>query len=186
MQIEEQVREVISILKDQFGEVPDGLRAGASEAKIAFAEEVIGLRLPDDLRRLLRMHDGEDYNATNVLLGGRSWLMPTTEITKQVRELCGLAARSGRLDVADETGIEVIGPAKPCYWNRRWIPFWTFDSPWAIDMDPAAGGAEGQVLAVVWDDGVVRVEFESLTAMFASYLAALRRGERRFVGALSS
>lgn len=51
-------------------------------------------------------------------------------------------------------------------------------------MDPAPGGKQGQVIAVAWDDMEVRVEFESVEAMLASYLTTLKRGERRFSAAL--
>jgi cell wall assembly regulator SMI1 len=184
MQIESTIRDIQAVLTERFGEAPDGLHAGASEAKIAQLEQAIGTTVSEEVRSLLRLHDGESHRAETFLLGGRTWLLSSAEIAAEHRELCELARRSARLDVLDPGKVTAVGHVKPCYWNRRWVPFWTFDSPWAIDMDPPQGGRIGQVITVFWDDMEVRVEFGSLGEMFSSYLVALKSGERRFSAAL--
>lgn len=65
------------------------LRPGLDEERIVVAEGVLGLRLPDDYRAFLQLHDGQELDmddgvaGLSVLPGGAAWFVPLDRVLAQ-------------------------------------------------------------------------------------------------------
>ncbi|MEJ0058142.1 MAG: SMI1/KNR4 family protein [Terricaulis sp.] len=135
------------------------LAAGASAAEIAETERVIGVALPADLVHLLSRHNGS--SEAQVLPGWE--LFSADRIVREWRVWEEL-----RRDEFVPDGL-TCNPAGPIrgdeWWRLGWIPF-TGDgggNHLCIDMDPAPGGAVGQIITMWHDDETREVVAPSLT-----------------------
>lgn len=123
------------------------LRPAATADSLSALEARLGLRLPEELSKLLGWHDGQDQRAAPLF--GDMAFMAAQQIALDAAVLGDLAA-AGNFDgrrTAPEPGI------KAGWWNPRWIPFAVNASGdhLCLDMDPAPGGAPGQVIAFYHD-----------------------------------
>ncbi|APR84740.1 glucan synthase 1-related protein [Minicystis rosea] len=124
------------------------LRPPATPEQIAAAEAKLGVRFPDDVRALYRLHDGQGRDGSG-LLGGWTWLdlahvVSEWQIWKDLLDKGTFGANDG-----GDPGPGVRGN----WWNPRWIPL-TYSGSGdhhCIDLAPADGGAEGQIIRM-WHD----------------------------------
>jgi cell wall assembly regulator SMI1 len=126
---------------------PTYLDRGATEEEVAAAEREVGCDFPEDLRHLLRRHNGSlEYQA----LPG--WeLFSTARIASEWKtweDLYRMEFKPGKVKCEPE------GPIKGDeWWRLRWIPF-TGDgggNHLCVDMDPPFSGVKGQVITM-WHD----------------------------------
>jgi cell wall assembly regulator SMI1 len=128
---------------------------GLTEAQICAAEEVLGHRLPDDVRESYKIRNG-----LRIDIYGFGYLLPLVRPKKQ------LGTKFGNRNVVEEwrdykKAIESLnwqtvpvkpkGPIADIYWTRDWIPL--FDDlqgnmHW-LDMNPPKRGVIGQIID--WD-----------------------------------
>jgi cell wall assembly regulator SMI1/nucleoid DNA-binding protein len=78
----------------------------------------------------------------------------------------------------DPGRYDAVGPVRPVYLHPRWIPFaWDgAGNHLCLDLAPAAGGAEGQVVEFVHDDGKRQVLAPSFTAWLTGIADRLEQG----------
>jgi cell wall assembly regulator SMI1 len=127
------------------------LASGASSDDIKTAEEAVGCEFPPDLRYFLGLHNGS--NEYQVLPGWE--LFATDRIVDEWKIWEELYRTQFK---PDNTNCAPNGPIKADeWWRLRWVPF-TGDGGGdhlCVDMDPAAGGAHGQVITM-WHDAANR------------------------------
>ncbi|MET7997995.1 SMI1/KNR4 family protein [Amycolatopsis sp. NPDC005232] len=150
--------------------------AGRTEAEIAAAEERIGARLPEDLRALYRVADGDPEQVG--LLGPYS-CNDLDQVVSDYTE--GLPGSYGWEDSVSDTGVVFeplpFGHVKRLSRNDWWV---TFGSDRAMnflftDLDPAPSGRAGQVVEYGRDvHGPLRYVAPSVTAMLTEVVEALR------------
>ena len=130
------------------------LRPPATLNQIGAAEAVLGVQLPDDVRALYRLHDGNG-RAGSGLLGGWTWLDLATVVDEWNvwKEL---------LDKGTFEGAETSPASGVCgdWWNTKWIPI-TYSGAGdhhCVDLAPVEGGTSGQIIEMWHDmDGRPRV-----------------------------
>ncbi|HEL4260155.1 TPA: SMI1/KNR4 family protein [Stenotrophomonas maltophilia] len=126
------------------------LRSGASEGELVELEAQLGVPLPDLLRHLLKIHDGQD--GAGFLFG--SQMLSATEILRKWQGWREIEADGMNEHCAEFMASSPGGVVKPMYTNARWIPL-THDgggNHMGLDFDPDDGGAEGQMIAFGADE----------------------------------
>ena len=151
--------------------------AGADD--IAGIVSTTGLEVPEALRVLLEMHDGQTAPS---LFGGSFDFLSSFEIAAHwemhVAVLAQLPAEAltGVFDpltmVRCDTGV------RPLIANRKWLPFADSNGNTTryIDFDPAAGGRPGQVIEVDPEATEWRVLAPSFDAFLIGCLVAGGKG----------
>jgi cell wall assembly regulator SMI1 len=130
----------------------DDLNPPATDAEIATLQQQLGVTLPADYVQVLQQHNGQRGLADG-LFDGQEFLS-TQNVFEQWRLWKGLhdAGQFKSMRSSPAQGV------RDDWWNPRWIPF-THDgggNHLCLDLDPAAGGAVGQVITL-WHDGGERV-----------------------------
>ncbi|MFJ1767262.1 SMI1/KNR4 family protein [Amycolatopsis sp. NPDC088138] len=155
------------------------LPPGRTEADLAAAEARIGVRLPEDLRALYLLADGDPEDAG--LLGPYS-PEPLARLVGNYEE--GEPGSYGWEDAPDDDGVvfETVpfGHVKRLSRNDWWVTFGSDrgGNYVAVDLDPAERGRSGQVLEYGRDIyGPLRYVAGSVTAMLTEVVEALRAGK---------
>jgi len=132
-------------------EIHASLRPGVPDAEIEALEERIGVRLPDDVRESLRIHDGQEHGTAGLYEG--SELLSTRHIADEWQVWKELLD-DGTFDDWERNPDPGV---RADWWNPRWIPL-THDAGGnhdCLDLDPAPGGREGQIISL-WHDEATR------------------------------
>jgi cell wall assembly regulator SMI1 len=135
----------------------DDLNPPATDAEIATLQQQLGVSLPADYVQALKTHNGQRGLADG-LFDGQEFLS-AQNVVEQWRIWKGLhdAGRFKAMHSAPAPGV------RDDWWNPRWIPF-THDgggNHHCLDLDPAEGGAVGQVITLWHDAGERTVEGHS-------------------------
>jgi cell wall assembly regulator SMI1 len=154
--------------------VADGLNPPAREVDLAEAEVVLGVRLPEAVRRAYLRHDGQRRDAP-WMFDGSEWLS-LNRIQEEWRVWKEL------LDDGDFDGSEGEGDGETVrtdWWNAGWIPL-TYDGSGnhhCVDMAPGPRGNVGQIIEMWHDDGARPVVATSFEAWIGGFADALEAGE---------
>lgn len=73
----------------------DNLRPPATEAELSALEAAMGRPLPEDLRALLSIHDGENDGWVPSAFPDSHWLLPTAQIESLWEQQASLAEEMG-------------------------------------------------------------------------------------------
>jgi cell wall assembly regulator SMI1 len=154
------------------------LADGATEAELSSAEAKLGLKLPSDVRESYLLHNGSNDCAVFV----NHVLLPLEQIMNTWRMWNDLL-RQGSFRGGDKPR-ELVGPIRPVWWNRRWIPFSQDGSgdSYCIDLDPLQQGHLGQVIDHSHEVGPVRVLAPSFSEFLSMFAADLETGKYRYDG----
>ena len=176
------------------------LNPGAAEADIERVEAAIGARLPDDLRTLYRIADGQADPWADGATGegrwaamfGRERFLPLDEALAEWRfwhDGIWLPEQEHGGFPADHD-VREGDPVDPVYWKPGWFTFAGSDggNGYAVDLDPPRGGTYGQVVLVGSDEWERRVVASSVTELMADAARLLdpdepHRFEREEAGA---
>lgn len=153
-----------------------GLRAGASVEEINAAEKMLGIELPSDVRSSYEIHNG----STNALFPMGYYLLSLEEIVDEHDVWCGLLSA----DELPQSNPESVGPIKQVWWSPRWIPI-THSGGGdhdCIDLEPAVGGAAGQIIVFDHERGPRRVSATNFTTWLQEFSNSLLQGELQFDG----
>ena len=136
----------------------DNLAPPATEAELAEAERVIGDSLPDDVKAVLRMHNGQKVTATPSGADEGIPCLPTLSFLstahiasewKSWDDLRREAAPGELEEIEGGTFASAEGKVKPIYTSPGWIPLWgggTAADYIGVDLDPDAGGRRAQII----------------------------------------
>jgi cell wall assembly regulator SMI1 len=122
------------------------LPQGATEADVARAERLMGMRLPDDLRESYRRHDGSN----EVWLFDQGFILPLggEDPGNEFMSVVGLWDKMREVGhQLEREDTEVKGPIRDGWWRPGWAPL-TEDWSGAficVDLDPPTQGVIGQV-----------------------------------------
>jgi cell wall assembly regulator SMI1 len=173
-------------LKDAGMGLADVFGPPATDAEVAEVETALGRKLPDDYRRFLTTVGGQRFISTGEEEGYLAQLV-------QNLELLGPAHAHGEWQtMVEEWGdegpgpIAAEGPVKPLYKHALWWPITCIlgsSQYHCLDLDPAAGGAVGQVIWMADDDEERRVVAPSFGAFLVMLAEALDGAEPAEEGA---
>lgn len=134
-----------AVLQERVPRLYKSLNPPATEAQIKWAEDMLGMDFPIDLRAAYMRHNGQRCVGSPV-----GWL-DIERVVRQAEEnaevLRGLL-KDGCEDILQAPAV--IGQNQKTrldWWSSRWIPFSRNSSGWqvCVDMDPAPAGVVGQV-----------------------------------------
>lgn len=176
----------VTRLTSEFAELYAGIKGGPppwagglSEAALAAAEARIGVRLPEDLRALYLVADG-DMRESGLL--GPYCHESLGRLVHNYLE--GEPGSCGWDDDPDDDGVVFetppFGHVKRLSRNDWWVTFGTdvAGNYLLVDLDPAERGQAGQVLEYGRDVyGPPRYVAPSITAMLTEVVEALRAGK---------
>lgn len=149
------------------------LNPGASEEEIAALEREVGLRLPDDVRESLRIHDGQAPDAPGLI--NACELLSTARIAGEWRAWKELLDGGDFDDAESDPAPGIRGD----WWNAAWIPL-THDfggNHDCLDLDPAPGGRAGQIISMWHDDAERRVLAGSFREWLSAFADGLENGD---------
>jgi cell wall assembly regulator SMI1 len=127
------------------------LRPPATEAQILAVESEFGMRLPDSLRELYLLHDGQDQLTMTAPLFSSEPLAPLSRaiaVWRDQRDEWGLTAGHADLVGWEEMNADPELRAVPA--DIRWFPFGVFTFEYKqglwVDLNPIPGQPSGQVM----------------------------------------
>ncbi len=166
--VEQRWNTIRAWLEDGHADALEMFHGPAAPEAIANAERELGRTLPDDYRRFLVLHDGQDDGAPMV---GSCALYPVGTLAAEYEWLHGLYEEEGTID-ADLAGTGV----RPVQCARGWIPIGRSARGrdfLCLDLEPAPGGRSGQIiqLSVDLDDRpLIAPSFADLLSVFFTQL----------------
>ncbi len=147
----------------------------ASAKAIAAAEKALGRTLPDDYKRFLAMHNGQDTGGPMV---ESATLLRVQEIAARHKRLSKLEAGED-----EESEYDTDNKVKGVFYSPGWIPIGC--SPrgrdfLCLDFDPAKGGKPGQVILFVIDFNERFQVAPSFAELLTVFLKEAKAGEIDF------
>ena len=147
------------------------LAAPASEAEIADLEQIIGLRLPNDLMASLRCHNGQRDPSRLWSLTDGGMLLSTSQIAESWQ-------------IGDSVHLDLLSQRPPVpgyrpapWWKATLIPFTDAEGDMlCIDTDAALGSHSGQVIWHGHDDSLSAPIAESYALWLANVASRIRKG----------
>lgn len=147
-------------------------RPAAGADDIANAERALKVNFPDDYKTFLSIHDGQNEFAA--MVGGGA-LLPIEEVTSTWRRIQGEQTKLNPERV--DQGIRAVD----C--SSGWIPISRSARGrdyLCIDLDPAQGGVQGQIIEYVVDSNERRLIAKSFADLLSLYFVQLQSGELTF------
>ena len=156
------------------------LNPGADDAALDRVEAAIGRELPEDLRALYRVADGQadpwaegarGGEARWAAMFGRERFLSLDEALAEWRfwhdEIWLPEQAHGGFSTDQD--VREGDPVDPVYWKPGWFTFAGSDggNGYAVDLDPPRGGTYGQVVVVGSDEWERRVVASSVTELLA-------------------
>lgn len=130
------------------------LQPGATDEDFQLLEDALNIKLPEELKSLYRVYNGQDWDLGVDSFVRNLVLSPTHKIIEDWKFL---------QEEVDEDGMQpdTTKEIKPYIWNSKWIPIADNGGGdhLCIDMDPSEAGTNGQIL-YYWHDW----EYRSLEA----------------------
>ncbi|SFF19824.1 Cell wall assembly regulator SMI1 [Paenibacillus algorifonticola] len=137
------MEEIKELLKEELPQLAASLNGPATEAEIAQVESRLGISLPDELRSLYLLHNGEESMGPGLFMGLR--FLPLEELAAEWQVWADLEA-----DFGEESGHYSVplGWIEERYINRGWLPISEDGggNHLGVDMAPASSGVTGQII----------------------------------------
>lgn len=144
----------------------------AAAAAIAAAEVALGQTLPEDYRRFLAVHDGQEEGGPMV---GTCSLFPVAELAESHGWLGTL------FEHPKEVASDLVGDGvRAMELVNGWIPIGKSARGrdyLCLDLDPAEGGTRGQIIKVAVDFDDRPVVAASFTELLSVFYTGLQTGE---------
>lgn len=123
------------------------LQAGASDKDLQLVEEKIGVKLPEEVKSLYRVYNGQVWDLEVNPFVRNLTLSSTSEI---INNWCFLQEE---FDPDDGLELDSTKELKPFLWNSKWVPIAENGGGdyLCIDTDPSEAGVAGQVV-YFWHD----------------------------------
>lgn len=135
-------------LRDNAPEVLEDLSEGAEDLEIISAEEYLDVKFPEDLKKSLKIHNGQKSNEGKFLLNG--WKLLSVENIMEEWDKLKDFIESGDFDGIVSTNQ---GNIKKNWWNKKWLPLThSGDGDYnCLDLDPPSAYGYGQIITF-WRD----------------------------------
>lgn len=133
------------------------LQPGATDEDFQFVEKALGVTLPEEMKALYRVHNGQVWDIGVNAFVRNLTLSPLSQIKENWTFL------QEEFD-PDEMEPEIGDGIKPMLWNCKWIPIAENGGGdyLCLDTDPSSKGSVGQVLTFWHDWGHRSVEATGL------------------------
>ncbi len=147
-------------------------RPPAADSAIDTLAQKIGLPIPDDLRLLLRLADGETKPSAGMI--GNWRLMPIAEIQAAWGWISKIAEKGAFEDLSPQTPTYI----RPVWWHPGWLLIVSIDAGqyFCLDMDPPDQQRTGQVILFQQDQPERPLVAGSLQAWFDRIARDLESG----------
>jgi cell wall assembly regulator SMI1 len=150
------------------------MRPPTSNRRINHLEDTTGLKLPSEMERSYKIHDG---CWVGMFLFGKIYggvLSSLQAIESDWMRWRDVSVECGFADLA----AEPQGLIKPRHWNSHWLPVTDAGSGncFCVDLDPAPGGVVGQIIWFDRVEGPVRVMAKGFAAWLEEYASGLESG----------
>lgn len=159
-------------------EVLPDLNPGATEAQIEATEACLGQRLPEEMKALYRLCNGQVEVGCGVWEGceflSLARIQTEWSCWKELLDDGHFIDSDGQ-----PLGCEPDPGVRNAWWLPEWIPL-SYDgggNHTCIDLNPAVGGQVGQIISMWHDDPERRVLAPSLRAWFEAYIEGLEAGD---------
>lgn len=181
------MKALLDWIKEKAGDNLLHLNKGASYSDIEAVESETGLRIPEDFKEFLKLHDGEDGVSWLAILGDGNQLLPCRSIISQYRldQELGKRLYDPQMETVDfwkdrtDSGVIFVeGPVKPLTLHPKWLPMTCMNGNVFryFDYDPAPGGIVGQIIEVDPENCSYGVIANSFTDLLEKYLSELQNG----------
>jgi len=170
-------------LGENFPEALADLNPGCNESALQTTEEKLGVTLPDSLKEVYRLHDGQ--KTTDLPAPGIFYGVCFLPLTKMIYQWNGWSETNEHIDKEGwrnrldefQTSFEP-GKVRAIYSNNKWIPFALLaeNCYLGLDFDPAPGGVEGQVINFGREEEQKTVLADSFGEFLNGYVSELERG----------
>ena len=149
------------------------LNTNASEDDITKLEKTIGEKLPKDYIEFMKIHNGQERDSEG--------LIDTEEFLSTDRVIEEWSVWKDLLDKGDfkDSESEPEEGIKADWWNSKWIPI-TYDGSgnhYCIDIDPATGGTNGQIIRMWHDSAERELVANSFKEWISNYVNDLEKGK---------
>ncbi len=158
-------------LEQHLSNMSKGLSPAATDEQIRSAEQLLGVKFPDDMKESFSIHDGQSGRATPLVgewqLFSLKYMVSDWQAMKELFDAGDLSS--------DGISIETIGPVQAQWWNPKWIEIATNGAGdlYCVDFDPAPGGTVGQIVVfwhMVSKRQVIATSFRAWLEQFADDL----------------
>lgn len=156
------------------------LQPGASEAQLCELEEALHVELPDDVKALYRLCNGQssfDYG----LINGSEFL--SLERIKEEWTVWKSLLDTNELIADDDIQSERIDAGiRKVWWHPKWIPL-TYNGGGdhdCLDLAPIDEGVRGQIITMWHDDDERKVLSHSIKEWLQQYAEQLETGHLVF------
>ena len=156
------------------------LQPGASEAQLSELEAALSIRLPDDVKALYRLCNGQssfDYG----LLNGNEFL--SLERMQDEWTVWKDLLDAGELVADDDIqGDRIEAGICKVWWSPKWIPL-TYNGGGdhdCLDIAPAEEGVSGQIITMWHDDDERKVLAPGIRDWLQQYAVQLESGQLVF------
>ncbi|MFL5702650.1 MAG: SMI1/KNR4 family protein [Ktedonobacteraceae bacterium] len=157
------------------------LLPGASDSEILQAETAMDITLPEDFKASCRIHNG-GYTLDLVTEMEMLPLEGIVSMWQLHKELEETETWSDRTPYYFTEGVKLgweTGPLQPVWWHLHWIPCGhdRGGNLCCIDLAPAPGGSEGQIIDWDHEVGPSRVLASSFLELLSTFANDLEAGE---------
>lgn len=169
--MKESLNKLKALLTDVIPEVIDSLNPGASDDAIQLAEKVIGFDLPENVRELYRLHNGQSGNS------GLFFGLPFLSLEEALREWQLWSELAEERSSILDADIISIPPnhIREVYANKGYFPISKDGggNNLVIDMDPDIDGKKGQVINCGRDEAMRYVIAEDIAGFLQFIISQL-------------
>jgi len=160
-------------------QISDSFNPPATVEEIDSIEQLVGVKLPAQLRELYLYANGQSNEAQTGLWYGLP-MLSTSEIEREWKAWYELFTEEGMQEFiySDEHSSYKEGYIKPMYMNPKWVPL-SNDSGgnhFGIDYDPGPKGTKGQIINFGRDEFVKYVLGDSFDDFLKWYVEQLEAG----------
>ncbi|MEV6268471.1 SMI1/KNR4 family protein [Kribbella sp. NPDC051936] len=159
------------------------LRGPATDIEFSRYEEVVGVALPDELRRLWLIHNGEaGREASGGVIGGLIFL-GVNESLREWREWASMREETSPADMEDLRAFSESVPSDAVqleYTTSGWLPMLkeSMEGNYlGVDLAPGTGGRPGQVINFGRDEDRKTVVALSMSDLLGFIASEVQRGE---------
>ena len=153
------------------------LNEGASEADFSALEAAVWLQLPDDIKEVYRVCNGQSEDSA-FLFAGQEWLS-LARIGEEWSVWKGLYDSGDFPNEEEGQSAPDDAAVRSLWWSPKWLPF-THDGAgnhlcW--DFDPSDEGNAGQVIHYYHDDALIELKAASFTEWLEEYVEAVEESD---------
>jgi len=173
-------------IKTNTPRILDQLNGPATKIKVDYVENNLSMVMPDSLRMLLMLHDGEFGSDWDAFLGNGNTMLGCEHMVKKhafEKKIFTEKSIEQQLqkieewkEISLEGNLDIKGQVYPFESCSRWMPITVCNGDVFryLDFYPAPGGIKGQVIEVDYECHRYEVLASSFNEMLASYLEDLK------------